>query len=380
MSKRMEKLRRARNLNEVLQIVKEIEQEATKDSQVANNLKRVLSSTSSEIKIDHSAAKGVVKISKFTAPNVAQIKKHNDLIKGMYAKAVELDAAEGMVTNSFGGQKGYREALSAIKTLKANVENSIAVAFDALENIAKKHQPKELETLLSKVVNYIQLAQDKNSDVEIEDEVYVTVEDKTIQFCNYINVKGLKDSQGFVAEDYFVVLTGQIVGTEMETHITSMHEFKPPGKYSVGRKVADYKATITELQKLFAHDSIHSMLEHKPLELEDEERGILTSIPGVLDAKVKDDILSVTVQNTTKDINSVVVSIMQVLKNIVGPKNRIRHKVKSGKKVVIDFMLTSDISDKGGINLSKLGDLKEMLDLDDNEVKAIKLALKRKTV
>jgi hypothetical protein len=376
---RMDKLRKARNLNELMLVVKEIQKENEKSSATVKNLKSVLSSD--ELKISHTDKVSKVAITKFSAPNLTKIKKHNDLVKKLYDNANELSTAEALVKNSFSGTKGSKEAIAAIKALLKNVEQDIAQAFDALAEIASNHQPKEVEKHVNGIANFLINGLDKASFTKVSQEVYVTIEDGEIQFCNYLNVEGLKDSQGFVSEDYFVVSTAVVdKSSVLKFYLTSIHEFKPPGKYNKGREVSSIKNATQELQKLLAHDSVHGLLEQKPLDVDVEKTEALKKLNGVESAKVEDDILTVKVSSSVRDVNTVVVNVMNLLKTVVGKNSRIRHKVSvKNKKTVITFMLTSDVVDRTrGLNVSKLDNLKEMLDLSDDDVKAVKQALKNK--
>lgn len=379
--KTLEKLRKARNINELTDVISQIASSIKKNSAAAKNLQTVLASVSEEeLKIEHSPAKsGKIKISKFTMPSQGAIKKNSELVRSLYDNATQLETAEAMIKNSFNGQKGAKEALTALAKLKENVEQSIAEAFDALNDLAQKHQPKEIEKITNQLVQFIERNFEDASYKDISLEVYVTIENKAIQFCNYINIQGLKDTKGFVAEDYFVILTASIpvTGGDPELRLTSIHDFRPPGKYNPGRLVNGIKGVTNELQKLLAHDAVHSLLDQKPLAVDDEKS--FTNVKGVKDAYVEDDTLVCVVENNIKDLNTVIVSVISLLRAVVGQKNKIRHKVKkTAKSTKIEFMLTSGIADKGGLNLSKLDTLKDLLELDDSEMKQIRSALKGK--
>jgi hypothetical protein len=372
----VELLRKARNTNEIMDVVEKIKKLTDKSGIVAKNLKSVLSS---EISIDHTDKKaGKIEIVKFSMPNAKQIKKNSDLVKELYENANHLETASAMIKNSFASQKGAKEALKAIDALKTEVEKNVIIAFAALNSLAEKHQPRELEKLVSQLAQYLGRNLEDTSFEKISREVYVTLEGEKIHFCNYVNIEGLKDSKGFAAENYFVVLTSEMAvdGSSADLYLTSVHDFKPPGTYDLGRKVSDLKGAQIELQKLLAHDSIHSLFDQKPLEIEDSSK--FTMVKGIVDASVENDVLTCLVDSNVKDVNKVVVEVLLLLQAVVGKKNKIRHKViVKGKKTKIEFILTSNIVDKDkGVNISKLDNLKDMLELTDTEIKAIKRALR----
>ena len=255
-SARMEKLRKVRSFNDVLAILKDIAKEVIAGKEAVSELKTSLSAGTNpvtEITIDHTGSARPttprkvtvgpkvpnpgsltgLKLTKFVAPPIAVVRKHYSVISALHDNANELEAIEALITQAFASAKNQKQTLVAIKALRKEVESSLQKAFTALDSIAQKHLPTEMENLGDALVSYIIDSLNPRSYDNLEKEVYVALDEaKNIVFSMYISLKGLKNRTGFVFDEYYIILTGVINNKSViHYYLNAIPEFKVPGKY-----------------------------------------------------------------------------------------------------------------------------------------------------
>jgi len=391
MSKRLEKLQKARSLNDVLNIVNEIEQEFKTNS---NNVDRLVSSLSAEeLVIDRRAAgatKPTVRKGKFVAPPLAELKKHNAIVDSLYENLLELDAAAALVAQAFAGNKNHAAALKHIKLLRVEVENKVNDALEALALIAEKHVPSELTVFADRLVGFLIDTLDPKRYRTITKEMYVTRNsDGGIEFSHYLGIDSLKVSSGHVYDQYYLVLTGVVnKAGEMNVHLNAFPDFKLPGRYPVGLEVRDPKAALLHAKKLLAADDVISSSQRVPLPFEPERAKSLglTTLRGVEDATVDKEELVITLAASVRTENAVMAVVQDVLARLSSVLNRTGSSKKNlftyktgtraGKKVLrFQLSQTAAGAKSTALNLEKLEEVAELLSLSPAQKKALRFAL-----
>lgn len=408
-SNRLEKIRKSRSVNDLIDIINEIAKEVRSGKKAVEKLTISISAKNEdEIKIDHSGKKSPekmkitqktpsedtlgVKLTKFVVPPKDVLVKHNSTIQSMYENASELDAAEALLQQTFAGVKNQPAALRALRALKEEVDSSLNRAFSALNKLANKHLPTEMEQLSDSLISYLIDHLDKKSYDNMTKMVYVAPdESNNILFSIYIGIEGLKNGSGFVFDEFYVILTGLVDKKGyIRYFLNTLPDFKVPGKYPVGKEITTEKDMIQRFKFLLAHNDLVSDFERKPMPLTTDQAKTkgLTNIPNVSDAYVEDDALYVVIKkgkDSDRVIKSVVLSVMPLLNLLVGNARRsksvIKYKPLARKgTTVLQFILTPQLATGDdqdlSLNLQKLKELKSLLDLSDKEVEAIKHALK----
>lgn len=387
-SKRLEKIKKARSLNDVLDVIKDIAFEFKNSQAVVG---RLISSLSAEISFDARGTRPRAKVvdTKFVAPKAAELQKHTAVIDKLYANVLELDAAEAMVKQAFAGHKKQKAALAAIADLKADVDASINDAFDALQEIANKHLPASMTKFVDGVTEYLLDVVDSKTFKDIFRQTYVTFdqEDKAaLHFSEYIGLEGLKTTSGFTFDQYYVVVTGVINKTgAMTYYVNSFPDFKVPGKYPIGKEVADLNAAKKHIAILLAHNDFAVTGDKLPLPVDDSraKNSGITSLKGVEKVAVVDDELIVSLAPTVKTdtmVNKIVIEIMARLKSILNnrtSKNIFTYKVSTvkGKKTIKFILVPNTDRSTKDINLDRLHEVSDFMGLTPAQQKALKFAL-----
>lgn len=387
-SDRIERIKKARSLNDVLSVIDDIEFEFKNSQAIVNKL---VTSLSAEISFDARGQRPRTKVPEkaFVAPKQADLKKHVDVVNRLYHNSLELDAAEALVKQAFAGNKKQPAALKAIQELRESVNDTLNDAFDSLSEIAEKHLPTGMTKFVDDVVSYVLDILDPKSFKNMFRQVYVTYdhEDHSIlHFSQYLGIESLKTTSGFTFDQYYFVITGVITKAGVMTYyLNSFPDFKVPGKYPLGKEVATVNEAKKRISLLLAHNDFAVTGDKLPMPIDSnraETTGI-TSIRGVESAKVVDDELIVTLTPTIKTENGVqkvVLDVMARLNAIVNSRTSSKiftYKVSTVKgKRTVKFILVpnSDKSTKH-MNLEKLDEAALLLGLDDKQKKALRFAL-----
>ncbi len=379
MNNRTEKLRISRNLNEVMDIVTEIDKSSAKTARILSNINKVHSISADEgsIKIGHTAQKIMIGPVKLNKKDQAQTKTAAGIVQDLYESSQNLDAALAMIINKFDGQKGQPAAIAAIKTLKTNVDKTIKDAQASMKDIAAKHQPEASTRMTKNLVAFLKAKLDSSLYSAISEKTLVNIEDDNIQFCNYINIKDLADDSGFTTQDYYIIFTYVVPNGEgeLKQYVTSVHEFRPPGRYDLTGQFKDTDKAKTEIRNLMAHDSIYAFDNQATINMDDHHVKSLKLIPGVKKVSIDGDTLTVMTEKGIKiPVRNSIISTVASLIRATGEKNIPRQKILSDR---IEFILVPGPKTKHtSIPLNKLLLLKDKLDLTDEQVKAFKQALK----
>lgn len=383
MSKRLDKIKAARNINEILDVISDIAYEFKNSSTVVNKLVASLSAT---LVMDvRNKTPKTIDID-FKPPKVTELKKHVDVVNKLYDNVVELDAAEAMVKQSFAGNKKQAAALASIRDLKRSIDDSINDAFDALGAIATKHVPSKFAKLTDAITGHLLDCLPSTAYKDIFRQLYV-VPDPTeagfFHFCEYIGIEGLKNTQGFQYAAYYVVVTGIVEKTgALKFHVNGLPDFKVPGRYPVGREVLDLNGAKRHVDMLMDHNNFVVELERRPMPIDGDRATTagFTSLPGVDSVQVVDDALIAVLKPGLSDaqVEKTNIEIRARLSSIVGRKSGTlfqSKKVRNGTKEALKFILVPDIGKKLNISLQRLEEVSELMGLSDNQKSALRFAL-----
>jgi hypothetical protein len=387
-STRLDKLKKARSLNDVMAIVDDISEDI---KQASGLISKLTSSLSAELVINTSkrptakVAPSKVRVS--ISPDIKELRKHNEVIDRLYNNAVELDSAESLVKQAFVGNKKQKAALAAIAALKEEVDTSLNDAFDSLDAIAQKHIPKKAQSLADSLTTHLINTLRSTSYKNIFRQTFVTV-NKTngwIEFSQYIGLERLKGKSGFIFDQYFFVLTSVVTKTGlMRSYLNSFPDFKVPGKYPLGKEVETTKDVYTHMRMLLAHNEFQVEHDKLPMPFEGDfaENTGMSSIRGVDSVKVNEDSLVVTLNSSVKTpaaIQRIVIEIQARLGSILGSGHgkafTYSQKTSGGRKVLTFILINAKGSKKRNMNLAKLAEVSEVLGLNDAQQKALRFAL-----
>jgi hypothetical protein len=391
-AKRIEQLTSARSLNDVLEVVRSIGYEFHNSRAITNRLISKMC-TSAEITFDHTGGtghkKGVVDKG-FKVPDMAQVAKHADVLNKMHDNVIELDHAQALIRQSFVGNKKLPAALKAIQELKADVEAKVSDALGALQDIAEKHIPREMDSLKDRIVGHLTKTLDPKAYEQLGTETYVAPTDEAnalLEISVYVSINKLRTIEGYVYDEYYFVLTAVIdKDGEMVYWLNGLPSFKLPGQYPLGKVVGSAVEARNRVDMLLAHNDILVQMEKLELPINKQRaRGLIGTIPNVRTVDVKDGelVLTLTSKTTTAQTHELVKSVMAVLGAVVNNRNKNIFQYREGrsddgKSKTVTFVLVPNVEKKDKamtFNVAKLQDASEILGLTSKQKDALRFAL-----
>lgn len=433
---RLEKVRKARSLNDVISIVKDIAKDVVGHKKIITKGMTATAATKpteETLEIDHGGhgpsklpkkpkkkygtkpqkpAGAGVKVEEFVAPPVKKIKEQSSLIHDLEENFHSLEAAEAMIKQAFSRATKQATALKGIQALKDEVQGMLDKAYELLQDISLKHLPDQLQELNQSLFDFMieQIPQTKYED--ITQHIFVTMHEtdqpageakakgpskikiaSEFSFHCYNVVHNLKTSSDWKFPQYVMALTGVVdKNMKMRFYLNALPDFKAPGKAPLGAEVNDADDLVRRAMLLLAHNDVVTEFDQKPMPLttqEAEHRGF-HRIAGVKSAKVVADELRITVlpgKATQANLQKIELEVRSLLQGVVGNLKRkrtvIMPKVAKNKagETVIRFRLIPDLPSSGEkqqyhLNVSKLREMQEILDLPDDVAEQIKKVLK----
>jgi len=402
---RIDKIRKARSLNDLMAVMKDIMQDVSKSKKVVTTLETSLSADE-EISIDRTGVRTRertirvtratptsttlgVKLSKFVVPSKDVLENNSKVVQDLYANAQELDSIEALLKQTFAGAKNQPNALRALRSLKSEIDATIYKALTALNSLAKKHIPSEMKTLNTRLVSFLLDYVDPKTYTDISKIIYVAPSGKDLHFSLYVGLSNLKDTTGYSYKEYYVVLTGIVDGSgHIRYFLNTLPDFKVPGNYMVGKEVGTEQEMLGRIKMLLTTSDILSEYERKPMPVNTRDLHLkkINQVKGVRSAVVdKDEIVLGLTSKTQNNVNAVLTEIVPLLNRVVGLNPRSKSLFKwalkeRGGKAFLHFMLVPKQGDKGtsefSINREKLMDLQRALELDDESIRRMVESLK----
>lgn len=410
-SKRIEKIKKSRSLNELFSVVREIAKEFTAAKPAVDKFIKALSSSqlrsvSEELNIDRvgggnttkspkttTTKTPTAKVTKWVAPKLEDLKKNTALIHSLYENTEELDYAITMVKQVFSGNENSKKAILEMTKLRDSVDEKLNSCFAVLNAIANKHLPPRVGSLHDDIIQGVIAHLPVKNYKNIVQEIYVIPNPEELgsfMFCLYCNIKNLKNKTGYEYETFCVTLTAIISKSgDMNFFVNAFPNFKVPGRYPIGKEVTDSKDAMRQVDLLLTHNEFEVDLNKQALPFDDagaKNLGLLSN-KNITAVAVKNDELIITLapglsgQMTSK----VIADIQARLGMLISSKNSksiFTYKMSTvGGKQVLKFVLLPNI-DKSNknlqINSGKLDELAELLNLTDAQKKAVRFGLLNK--
>jgi hypothetical protein len=454
----MERIRKARSLNDVVSIVRDIAKNVVAQQKSVTKMGVSLSAgkkiKDETLDIDHTGKKPVrvrvgskkkkgsaplssgAKLEGFKAPPAGQVKEHMEVVHQLHDNVKQLEAARALIEQAFSRSAKKDVALKGIDALIKDSTKIVNNAYDMMEEISKKHIPEELEEMNQSLFDFLLEAVPQDKYANIIQGTYVTLRetDSSVApagkgpsklkmntdfvFSCYNVLENLEASDGYFFPKYVLVLTGVVDHRTKEGKphsvlryfLNALPDFREPGKYDLGAEVRDEADMMHRASLLLAHNSVVVPFERKPMPLTDSDvktKGF-HGIPNVARAYVDDDQLCVVVKKgkaNTANIQKIQTEVMSLLTAVIRTPKKVKEAgptgkggtvfksagrgsvilparpVKEGDNTVLKFSLIpnipeTDAQQKYTVNVAKLKDLQEMLELPDDVMSEVKKALK----
>ncbi len=405
---RLDRIRKVRSLNEVSEIFKSISGDVASHTREVSKLtdstrRMVAKAAKDETLVINRSGRRPQRISTrsprasgdyaesfnaFKAPPSTSIDKHMQIVDALYDNARELDAVEAMLRQSFAGAKAQPSVLKAIASLKKEVNARVHEALSSLNKLAEKHFPDEMKKLRDQLTSLLLdlVPEDQYEDIESIDYAAMNAEGN-YELSAYLEIKDLKNNDGYVFEEYCVVLTGVVhpKSHRVTYYLNTMPDFRHPGSYALGKQINNAKEMEHQLRMMLAHNDVVSDLDRKPMPMDTKEAKAkgFKNIRGVGEVTVKDDALFLEL-NTAKSKSpagqkAIVDQVIPLLNAASGRKKDTAityTTVNRGGKKLLKFILVFRPGSGAKFNTSKLANAQQMLELDDRQMKDLRRFLK----
>jgi hypothetical protein len=208
-------------------------------------------------------------IDKVVIPKMDALRSNFEVVNQLAEKVQELETMYASVEINFRGVRGQPDVLKSIKTMKAGAEKKLQDALDFLNDIGTKYAPTAFKEMTKKVAARL------NEDLDFEkakSAVYATeMATGELSFTLYIELKNLSDENGETWPKFYIVLTCVLVPIatdktklSVETYVTVMHDFQPPGRFDAGKRVTTDKEALAEIGHLLSLENIATAIGTLP--------------------------------------------------------------------------------------------------------------------
>ncbi len=391
---RMEKIRKARSLNDILDILREISADVRSGSDAAERLAVSLSADES-LTINHfgnkprttristkNIGKKVVfstQLKDFKAPKVDAIAKQLGIVHALHENARELNSIESLLrlSDSFKGAKNVGAAVRGVTALRKEVNASVNKAMLALSKIATKHLPSSMKKMRDGLTADLLDSLSSSAYDNMTYREYVSTDDNgDLTFSVYVRITNLKNSKRYTFKDYYIILSGVVsVDGRIRYYVNALPEFKAPGLYDLGEPVKDNTDLKTTVARMLAHNDVASHLNQLAIDLDKNtiENSGLKRIAGVKRVLVKDNkVILVLDDNLAAARREEVVKRGLVLLSRLVNKRKTTNIMWRATKNTLEFYFTSSMADKSSLTIARLSEMRDALDLTDEQVQALK--------
>lgn len=306
------------------------------------------------------------------------------VVSSLKSSLSELDSASIHWANKFRMVKGGEALLRALQTTKRDVEASLKKAMTALDRLGRGSIPAPIppfiDSLLRKVENAL--------DYESIGQQYIIQPDAktgTPTFYTYIQLNNLKTEDGDIFPAYQIVLTTQTTSAGFKVWINTLREFELPGKFAIGKQLnvdgLGSKAVGQAINLIDAQLSLDHVFSAFRQTISDMPEGFAHK--SIEKAVVKDDFIYVYLKKVPESrFMLVATEIQQALTSAFGlgkkrPLVMKRVKFTSGKQGLRFYIHhISENHPQFKMTNQKLAEVRDLLDLSDDDMAAIRQALK----
>lgn len=398
-SKRIKALRSARSSKEVLNIIQSFSEEVTQKKsrlrRLLGKLKKFFSYSSDEsLEVGRTGTVQFGKtktsvVSDWVKPNADSVSKILLDIDEFTILREEASVITKYLISNQTKLKFTDDTLQELKDKVQEIDQSLAEAYLAItkasKEISAKHAPKELKSIATKLYNHLRknISQDMYDDIE-PPVVYFAPDPKGVLFSYFIAIHGLRNTEDYEFDTYYVVVTARISDTGvMEVFVTTLERFERPGKFDVGSKVNSSNDVLRKAFTLLHGDSVTSSMNKETITF-DKAKAVrsIKRIKGVTDVRVLKDELFVKLSPGLKDprkakvrtaretIIEQILLLLDVLVDNAGRRSKksFPYKIEESAtgEVFMRFTITSlkNMLNHDGITSEKLDMVQELLNLD----------------
>lgn len=318
------------------------------------------------------------------ATNFKALQQAQDFIENVDSM---IAALKYQVPKDLKDEKTISNLLAQTVKSKKLAETYVSKIYEFLDKVSKKEMPKTLTSITSKVSKDLaQVLKGSYTKTWIEDQV-LPIEGELV-FTSFIGFKNLKDSNGFIYDNYFITISSIVNSKGKAKYFVNQYTARYVTKFVVGIPVDEKNITdvLENVYELMHEDNFADLIEPSLLPVTDGEE--LTFDKSLVNkVVVKDNIVTLQLkpkvktkdqaQAISKDLYE---QFFENLKALV-PKTKdvIRYRVyNKGTVWYYEFKLTLPSSfDKKPSAVDYLK-LKDILGLSQQDIVLLKRNLEKK--
>jgi hypothetical protein len=307
-------------------------------------------------------------------PNAQALQKNYSAAEKLSEQYKYLTNLENEVKLNFKGVKGSAldATLGSIRKLKLDVETQLRKLFNALNQVAEGHAPKEFKSFVLTLAEELQA--NKHIDCDgIRTMSYAALEDGELVFAGYIILSNAVNDEGKVAPSLYIVVKW-VVGGDVSVFVE--HDFLAPGLLEGGDVVESIHEAGKSVASQLSMEGFSAQIGNLPAELQLKlpKGGLNKDLFSVADhlqtVTAADDTLVFIFKPTNAEaLKDMSLQLFQEVKSMLRVKRNAKVRMKiEGNKVLFTFQ---GLDHSGGIGPVDLDFLATKYGLDNNKIRKL---------
>lgn len=277
----LDKLQKARSLNDVLGIVDSIKKKIETVGKSTNRLLKGLSSSkalvislsANEIELGDIAnqprptqsKKGGMRtvLDKIKAPSPKDLSDNSSAIEELNDAIEDLNAAIRILSSkTFSKMDESKKAIESIKHIIREAGKIKREQLNAMQKLSRNYMPKEHSRQVKILEEIVEnsIPDENYTGLSINSFVLSPSKDH-IYFQTFVTVEDLSNAEGFIYENYSYVYTSvlDLNTSELAPHITSLKDPKVPGTFPIGIELDSLKQLKAKILAINHIDELNSV-------------------------------------------------------------------------------------------------------------------------
>ena len=270
--------------------------------------------------------------------NATKLKRLTEALEKTHEQNQTLKTIQALVEFTFPQQAA--ELLPTLDKLSVEVNQALEKTIASINGMAIKIQPAAFGKLCRVLTKSVIHGLEGNYDGVFNKTLLTHTPEGPlftymIEFVNLVN-----KATGYTYEQFFIILSGKVVGKRMTVHCSTRHGFAPPSNHDLTNSVASEEEMLEEVNRLLSDDKFGGALV-KPFSLTKTQiSNVLSDVPGILSTDIDSGNHRLLVHFDISEAPEVYgATISNRMQNILG-NGTVRYKVLPGTRT-LEFQILS---------------------------------------
>ena len=195
------------------------------------------------------------------APNIdyESLVKDSQALDELAQSIIELEVAEQVLrSQTFKSQKSQDKAVAALVPIIREAKQERDRLIQAMIKISSTHRPTDHLSVVKTARNYLRkiLSDDQYTKIDVR-TFTLHPNPSEVWYQSYIGISDLANREGYVYDDYILVITGvlNIEEGELRHSVTSIKDAKIPGSFGIGNEIQTVPKLKTRINSLLNIDN-----------------------------------------------------------------------------------------------------------------------------